>query len=42
MQQLTNGQVDKTRPIHPYPRVAKYRGSGDVNDAATFTCFAPR
>ena len=35
---LTNGQVDKTRPICAYPQVAKYKGSGDINDAANFTC----
>jgi feruloyl esterase len=30
-----------TRPLCPYPQVAQYRGSGDVNDAANFTCAAP-
>ncbi|KAE9205289.1 hypothetical protein PF004_g17605 [Phytophthora fragariae] len=25
-----------TRPVYPYPAVAKYKGSGDVNDAANF------
>jgi feruloyl esterase len=34
----TNGTVDKTRPLCPYPQVAKYNGSGDTNDAANFTC----
>jgi feruloyl esterase len=37
---LTNGQVDKTRPLCPFPQVAKYRGTGDANDAANFTCSA--
>ena len=27
-----------TRLLCPYPRVAKYKGSGDVNDAGNFTC----
>jgi feruloyl esterase len=36
----TNGQVDKTRPLCPYPQVAKYKGSGDTNDAANFSCIA--
>ena len=27
-----------TRPLCPYPARAKYRGAGDVNDAASFTC----
>jgi feruloyl esterase len=35
---LTNGQPDKTRPLCPYPQVAKYKGSGDTNDAANFVC----
>jgi len=24
---MTNGQVDKTRPLCPYPQVAKYKGT---------------
>jgi hypothetical protein len=27
-----------TRPLCPYPEVAKYKGSGDTNKAANFTC----
>jgi feruloyl esterase len=30
-----------SRPLCPYPQVAKYKGSGDTNDAANFTCSAP-
>jgi hypothetical protein len=30
-----------TRPLCPYPQVAQYRGSGDVNDASNFACVAP-
>jgi hypothetical protein len=30
-----------TRPLCAYPQVAKYRGSGDTNDAASFVCAAP-
>ncbi len=26
------------RPLCPYPQTAKYKGSGDMNDAASFTC----
>ncbi len=29
-----------TRPLCPYPQSAKYKGSGDPNDAANFTCAA--
>ena len=34
----TNGKVDRTRPLCPYPRVAKYKGSGSIDDAANFSC----
>jgi feruloyl esterase len=34
----TNGQVDKSRPLCPYPRVAKYKGNGSINEAANFSC----
>src|SRR5215831_1517290 len=30
-----------TRPLCAYPKVAKYKGSGDPNDAASFVCAAP-
>jgi feruloyl esterase len=30
-----------TRPLCPYPRVPKYDGSGDPNDAASFACAVP-
>jgi len=36
----TSGAVDRTRPLCAYPRVAVYKGSGDVNDAASFECKA--
>ena len=36
----TNGQVDMTRPLCPYPKEAVYNGSGSTNDAASFTCQA--
>ena len=29
-----------TRPLCPYPQVAKYDGEGDVDDAASFDCAA--
>jgi feruloyl esterase len=35
------GKPGKTRPVCAYPKVSKYKGSGDVNDAANFTCVAP-
>jgi feruloyl esterase len=35
-----NGAVDRTRPLCPYPQVARYKGSGSIDDAANFTCAA--
>jgi feruloyl esterase len=37
----TNGKVDRTRPLCPYPQVAKYRGTGSIDEAVNFTCQAP-
>jgi feruloyl esterase len=37
----TNGKVDRTRPLCPYPQVAKYTGSGSIDAAASFVCAAP-
>ena len=31
-----------TRPLCPYPQAAKYKGSGDPNDAANFECERPK
>jgi feruloyl esterase len=31
-----------TRPLCPYPQAAKYKGSGDPNDAANFECKGPK
>ena len=30
--------VKFTRPLCPFPEIAKYKGSGDTNDAASFEC----
>lgn len=30
--------VKFTRPLCPYPQIAKYKGTGDTNDAANFVC----
>ncbi len=35
------GTVDRTRPLCPYPQVAKYAGSGSIDEAANFSCVAP-
>ncbi|MEO8450967.1 MAG: tannase/feruloyl esterase family alpha/beta hydrolase [Gemmatimonadota bacterium] len=34
-------QIQFTRPIYPYPVVAKYRGKGDPNDAGSFRAVEP-
>ena len=35
------GEIDRTRPLCPYPQVAKYKGSGSTDDAANFVCAMP-
>jgi feruloyl esterase len=37
----TAGAVDRTRPLCPYPQVAKYKGAGSTDEAANFSCAAP-
>jgi feruloyl esterase len=37
----TDGRVDRTRPLCPYPQVARYVGAGSVDEAANFRCVAP-
>lgn len=32
----------RTRPLCPHPQVARYDGTGNPNDAASFRCAAPR
>jgi feruloyl esterase len=39
---LDNGTVDRTRPLCPYPQVAKWDGAGSTDDAAQFSCAAPQ
>jgi pimeloyl-ACP methyl ester carboxylesterase len=31
----------RTRPLCPYPKQARYKGSGDINDAVNFRCELP-
>ena len=33
--------VKMTRPLCPYPQVAKYKGTGNTNDASSFVCAKP-
>jgi feruloyl esterase len=36
----TAGKVDRTRPLCAYPMVAKYKGTGSVDEAGSFICAA--
>ena len=35
------GKVDRSRPLCPYPQVAKYKGTGSIDEAASFSCKLP-
>ena len=35
------GKVVRTRPVYPYPQVARYKGTGSTDDAASFQPTAP-
>jgi feruloyl esterase len=37
----TDGKIDRTRPLCAYPQIAKYTGTGSIDDAANFVCRAP-
>jgi feruloyl esterase len=39
---LTDGKVDRTRPLCPYPQSATYKGAGSTDDAANFVCSDPK
>jgi feruloyl esterase len=34
-------QTPMSRPLCPFPQVAKYKGSGSTNDAGSFSCVLP-
>jgi feruloyl esterase len=38
---VVDDEVVRTRPLCPYPEVARYSGSGSIDDAANFSCVAP-
>jgi feruloyl esterase len=38
---VVNGKTLRTRPLCPYPRVAKYKGSGSIDEAENFACAEP-
>jgi feruloyl esterase len=37
---IVDGRAIRTRPLCPYPQVAVYKGSGSIDDAASFACGA--
>ena len=39
---LTNGRVDRSRPLCPHPQTARWNGAGSTDDAASFECVSPR
>jgi feruloyl esterase len=39
--QIAQGATVRTRPLCPYPQVAKWNGTGSSDDAANFTCRQP-
>ncbi|HEX6998862.1 MAG TPA: tannase/feruloyl esterase family alpha/beta hydrolase [Gammaproteobacteria bacterium] len=38
---IVDGETVRSRPLCPYPQVARYRGEGSIDDAASFECRAP-
>ncbi len=38
---VSNGQVDMSRPLCPFPQEAVYKGTGSTNDSASFSCKLP-
>jgi feruloyl esterase len=36
----TNGVIDRTRPLCPYPQIAVYKGTGSADEASSFECKA--
>jgi feruloyl esterase len=37
-----DGTVDRSRPLCPYPQVARYLGKGSIDEARNFSCVTPR
>lgn len=38
---IEDGQVTRSRPLCPYPEVARYDGSGSIDQAENFSCQVP-
>jgi hypothetical protein len=39
---LINRASNRTRPIFPYPELARYKGTGSTDDEANFESYMPR
>jgi len=39
--QVVNGSVVRSRPLARYPQVARYKGTGSLDEAANFSCVGP-
>ena len=39
---FASGTLVRERPVCPYPAQATYKGSGDINVAANFSCATPK
>jgi feruloyl esterase len=37
---VKDGKTERTRPLCPYPQVARYKGTGSTDEAANFICNA--
>ena len=40
--QIVSDKVIRTRPLCPYPEVARYKGQGSIDEAESFTCQSPK
>lgn len=38
---VTDGRVERTRPLCPYPKQARFKGKGDTDRAESFECATP-
>jgi feruloyl esterase len=36
--QVIEGRVTRTRPLCPYPQIARYKGTGSIDRAENFVC----
>jgi hypothetical protein len=39
--EITDGKLARSRPLCVYPQMARYKGTGSIDDFANFTCVKP-